>query len=85
MDVRLATFLRTFFLATTVLVTDLCIDKHEDNEGRRQEVMEASGLATNLERMSDLDGMWQSFMDLGDSDIVTNWDDLFSALDAKTL
>ncbi|OGM41095.1 hypothetical protein ABOM_010425 [Aspergillus bombycis] len=148
--VRLATFLWTFFLATTVLVMDLCINTDDDNEGRRQEVMEACGVLkeaeetspvagrflkslidilhkyhiqvspavvprpvppgsyshpspasmyptapstidghamwpTNLEGMSDLDGMWQSFTDLGDSDVVTNWDDLFSALDARTL
>ncbi|KAE8360074.1 hypothetical protein BDV27DRAFT_135130 [Aspergillus caelatus] len=148
--VRLATFLWTFFSATAVLVMDLCINKDEDNEGRRQEVMEACGVLKQaeetspvagqflkslinilhkyhiqvspavtprpvptgscshlspatlyptvpstidgndmwpsyLEGMGNFDRMWQSFIDLGDSDVVTNWDDMFSALDARAL
>ncbi|KAE8393437.1 hypothetical protein BDV23DRAFT_36435 [Aspergillus alliaceus] len=149
--VRLATFLCIFFLATAVLIIDLCINKDEDNEGRRQEVMEAcyvlkqaeesSSIAgrflkslidilhkyeirvspeitprpaptgsnsnadptdictaapsttdgnvlwpNSLEQgISDIDGMWQSFIELGNSGDVTSWDDIFSALGTRTL
>ncbi|KAB8239309.1 Zn(II)2Cys6 transcription factor [Aspergillus alliaceus] len=149
--VRLATFLCIFFLATAVLVIDLCINKDEDNEGRRQEVMEAcyvlkqaeesssiagrflkslidilhkyqirvspeitprptpTGSNSNAdptdictaapsttdgnvlwpnsleEGISDIDGMWQSFIELGNSGDVTSWDDIFSALGTRTL
>ncbi|KAF7595223.1 hypothetical protein BBP40_006968 [Aspergillus hancockii] len=146
--VRLATLLSIFYLAIAVLVIDICINKDDDNEGQRQEVMDAccvlkqaeatspvagrflrsltdmlqkyqiqvapdlitrpdapgnisgsytSDLCTsemqesvlspdNLDQgTGNVDGMLQDFIDLGSSGVVTDWDDLFSALDARIL
>ncbi|KAE8154889.1 hypothetical protein BDV25DRAFT_147157 [Aspergillus avenaceus] len=55
---RLAAFLHMFFLATAVLVLDLCINRDGNVEAQRQEIMVACRALKNAEESSSVAGQY---------------------------
>ncbi|KAE8134360.1 hypothetical protein BDV38DRAFT_273692 [Aspergillus pseudotamarii] len=64
--VRLATFLHNYFLATAVLVMDLCLNKEEgSSEDRRQEIVDACRVLQEAEATSPMASRFlKSLMDI---------------------